>query len=169
MVDDSGRRRDSPLVPSIADLLTQYRDRTGASYDDMSRSVRGEITSAWFHKLTTSSPKSFPRDPGTLANLADLLQVSIPTILNAFAISLGLPVSDTASRLALTLPPGTDSLEPADVEAIRAVIRQLIAARNAAQHTHIAAHDPVAPDMSRVQGLRLAEDTPTPVRNDHDT
>jgi hypothetical protein len=148
-------------VPTISELLAQYRDRTGASYDEMSRSVHGAITSAWFHKLTTSPPKSFPRDAATVQQLAELLQVSITTILEAFAASLGLPVAQTKPLLVVTMPPGTDVLEPADVDAIRAVIRQLVAAR------HSPPPEPPQPDLSKVEGLRLAETQPLRVVPEH--
>lgn len=150
MVEQSGAPGDSPLVPTISELLKQYRDRTGASYEVMSRSVNGEITTAWFHKLTTEPPKSFPRDAGTVQALADILQVSVATIVLAFAASLGLPVTQTSSMLSMTLPPGADSLQPADVDAIRAVVRQLVEARRAQNRP--------APDMGKVHGVRLADD-----------
>lgn len=148
MVDDSRTGQDSLAVPTISELLAQYRDRTGASYDEMSRSVDSAITAAWFHRLTTSPPKSFPRDPATVKQLADLLEVSVTTILKAFAIALGLPVTQSKSMLLLTMPPGTDKLEPADVDALRAVIRQLVAARSS---------EPPELDESRLHGLRLVE------------
>jgi hypothetical protein len=154
VVDDSKTGQDSLAVPTISELLAQYRDRTGASYDEMSRSVDGAITSAWFHKLTTSPPKSFPRDAATVQQLADLLQVSITTILEAFALSLGLPVPQSRSLLLVTMPPGTDKLEPDDVAALRAVIRQLVAARSSGRPEL---------DESRLHGLRLLEtDEPDP-------
>ena len=167
MVDDSGDGLDALAVPTIAELLAQYRDRTGASYDDMSRSVNGEITSAWMHKLTTAPPKSFPRDAGTIRRLADLLQVPITTILNAFAVSLGLPIEQRGSSLSVSLPPGTDVLEARDVEAIRSIVRQLVAARQAATPRPPSgpATEPIPrPDMSKVENIRLAEE-PTTLRS----
>lgn len=162
MVDDSRALRDSSPVPTIAELLTRYRDLSGASYEDMSRSVNGAITTAWMQKLTTQPPKSFPRNAATIQHLADLLQVPAATIVLAFATSLGLPVSQAGTALSITLPPGTDILETRDVEAIRAVIRQLVDARRAAS-------PPPEPDFDKVEGLRLAEDeTPSPARNRRD-
>jgi hypothetical protein len=151
MVERRSGHGDSPPVPTISELLAQYRDRTGASYDEMSRSVNGEITTAWFHKLTTQPPKSFPRDADTVQALADLLQVPVATIVLAFASSLGLPVTQSSSMLLLTLPPGTDNLQPADVAAIRAIVRQLVEARRAVSLPE--------PDLSRVEGLRIEEES----------
>lgn len=150
MVERNGGGGDSPSVPTIADLLIEYRRRTGASYDDMSKAVHGEITTAWFHKLTTQPPKSFPRDAATVAHLADLLQVSVTTVLVAFAVALGLPVESSGSHLAITLPPGSDVLDSRDVEAVRSVIRQLVDARRMAA--------PPVPDLAVAEGMRLATD-----------
>ena len=157
-------------MPTIADLLLEYRRLTGASYEDMSRSVNGEITTARMHKLATERPKSFPRDAQTVQHLADLLQVSVATIVLAFAASLGLPVSQEGSHLAITLPPGTDNLEPDDVAAIRAIVARLVEARSAAAHNPAGGQlldlaRPPTPDLSRVaarrgdsEGRRLRED-----------
>jgi hypothetical protein len=134
MVERDSTGGDSPSVPTIADLLQEYRRLTGASYEAMSEVVNREITTGRLHQLATVPPKSFPRDAGTVQRLADLLQVPVATIVLAFAASLGLPVSQQGSHLSITLPPGTDSLEAKDVEAIRAVVRQLVEARNRAAH-----------------------------------
>lgn len=150
MVERKAAGGDSPLVPTIAELLTEYRRRTGASYEDMSRRVDGAITTAWFHKLTTQPPRSFPRDAATVQHLADLLQVPIPTILLGFAAALGLPVEQPGSLLSITLPPGSDILDPGDVEAVRAVVRQLVDARkqDVPKPINLARRQP--PDLTRV-------------------
>lgn len=157
MVEASGASGEPHAVPTtIAALLAEYRDRTGASYDEMSRSVSRAITPAWFQKLTTEPPKAFPRDPQTVQQLADLLQVQVPTILNAFAVSLGLDVPERQPLLAITLPPGTDKLTDRDRAAVRAMVSQLVEARRAAEH-------PVEPpDFAEVEGLRLADETSSP-------
>lgn len=129
VVEGTGRGGDSAPVPTIADLLLEYRRLTGASYDDMSRSTNGAITHGRLHQLATEPPSSFPRNAATVQALADLLQVPVATIVLAFASSLGLPVAASGSMLSITLPPGTDNLDPGDVEAIRAVVRQLVQAR----------------------------------------
>lgn len=167
MVETSGGDRDSPGVPTIAELLLEYRRVTGASYEDMHRSVNREITTARFHQLATEPPASFPRNARTVQALADLLQVPVATIVLAFAASLGLPVSQQGSHLSITLPPGTDNLDADDVEAIRAVVRQLVEARNAVVHTGTGSGKtealtgqlidlarPPAPDLSRVAARR---------------
>jgi len=131
LVEHNGRGQDSLLVPTIAQLLTDYRDRTNASYDDMSATIGGGITGAWLQVLATKQAKSFPTKGKTVELLADLLEVSTATIVLAFAASIGLPVEQRGSHLSISLPPGTEDLEPADVEAVRSVIRQLVQARKA--------------------------------------
>jgi hypothetical protein len=148
MVERGGKDADPAHVPTIAALLNQYRDRTGASYDDMSRSIGEAMSGGRLHQLATKPPKNFP-DPENVRHLADLLNVSITTILESFAVSLGLDVEQRRPLLAITLPPGTDNLTTGDVAAVRAVIGQLVEARRATA--------PETPDLSRVEGMRLAE------------
>lgn len=121
-------------MPTIAELLKAYRDRTGASYEEMARKVGDEITRSRMHQLTTNPPREFPKHPRTIELLSELLQVPVTTTLMAFAAGLGLPVSSSSTLLADTLPPGADTLTPEDREAIRAVTKALIDARNAAVH-----------------------------------
>jgi hypothetical protein len=162
VVERGGAGGNSPGVPTIADLLLEYRRLTGASYEDMSKVVNREITTARLHQLATEPPKSFPREAHTVQRLADLLQVPVATIVLAFAASLGLPVSQTGSLLSITLPPGTDSLEADDVAAIRAVVGQLVQARRGVVETPagvgktertgrlVELTQPPAPDLNRV-------------------
>lgn len=150
MVERNGGGRDSASVPTFAELLSQYRDQTGASYEDMSDQVHGAIAPAWFEKLHKNQIKSFPRKAATVQHLADLLHVPVVTILLAYAATLGIPVSQSSSRLANTLPPGSDILDSRDVEAVRAVIRQLVDARRMAA--------PPVPDLAVAEGVRLATD-----------
>lgn len=184
MVEVASSGGDSPRVPTIAELLLEHRRLTGDSYEAMSRSVDNAITAARLHKLATEPPRSFPREAETIQLLSSILQVPVATTVLAFAAALGLPVSQTGSILSITLPPGTDSLQPEDVKAVRAVIGQLVQARNAVVHhttgsgktesvvTALRARDgdddlarPPMPDMSQVaarhgesEGRRRAEE-----------
>lgn len=151
MVERNDDPADPVLVPSIAALLAQYRDRTGASYDDMERSLGGAISRGRLQQYVTKPPKGFP-DPENIQHLADLLHVSVTTILEAFAVSLGLTVEDRRPLLAISLPPGTDNLTDRDRAAIIGVVRQLVEARR----------DVPTPDLDRVEGLRLAEGAEAP-------
>lgn len=150
VVEVASRTGDSPLVPTITDLLQQYRDRTGDSYEDMARKVGNEITRARMHSLATAPPREFPKNTRTIELLADLLQMSIATIVLSFAAGLGLDVPDRQPLLAITLPPGTDNLTDRDRAAVRAVISSLVEARRAA--------GPPALDLSLTEGFRIAAD-----------
>lgn len=161
VVDVQGGGGDSRAMPTISDLLNAYRDRTGHSYDEMARRTNDEMRGSRIQQLTVNKPavKAFP-DARTVELLSQLLEVPIATTVLAFASSLGLSVRDSAPTLAQILPPGTDNLTPQDRDAILAVIRQLVAARNAAGHG--------TPDLSRLQALRLSEEESTnqaPIRN----
>jgi hypothetical protein len=109
-------------VPTIAELLTAYRDRTGASYEEMARKVGDDINRSTMHKLATKPPAQFPKLPRTVQRLADLLEVPPTTIVLAFAAGL--------SRLSQLLPPGTDwALTDRDHDAVISMVRSLIEAR----------------------------------------
>ncbi|MCW2902894.1 MAG: hypothetical protein JWO67_5159 [Streptosporangiaceae bacterium] len=136
-------------MPTIAELLQAYMDSTGDSLRDIQRRSNGVLTSQNVAKIRTVPRKAFP-DPRTAEALSDLLQVSVTTIVLAYAASLGLPVVQGGSTLETMLPPGTDSLTPEDRDAIRAITRQLIDARREDAR-------PPAPDLSRAEDFRLAE------------
>lgn len=146
-------------MPTIAELLLAYRDRTGDSYADMSRKVRHELHISRLQQLATAPPKEFPKQPRTVELLAELLEVPVTTIVLGFAAGLGIPVSHTGSMLERTLPPGTDSLTAEDREAIRAVTRALVDARNQAAPGKgggklVDLARPPQPDLSRVAARR---------------
>jgi len=130
VVEQAGGRRDSSAVPTIAELITAYRDRTGTpSYEVMARKVRSELQPNRLHQLHTATPKSFA-EARTMELLAELLEVPVATIVLAYASSLGIPVKDSSTELARTLPPGTEKLTLEDRDAIRAIIKALIDARS---------------------------------------
>lgn len=129
MVDREAGPADGSAVPTIAQLLTAYRDRTGASYEEMARKVGDEINRSTMHKLATEPPKQFPKLPRTVERLADLLEVPVTTIVLAFAAGLGLDVKTSQSRLALLLPPSTDLLTEKERDAILGMVRSMMEAR----------------------------------------
>lgn len=128
MVDHAGGTADGSAVPTIAELLTSYRDRTGYSYKDMARKVRDEIQGSRLQQLVVAPPKAFP-ERRTIELLAELLEMPTATIVLACAAGMGIPVRDSSSELARTLPPGTDKLTVEDRDAIRTITRALIEAR----------------------------------------
>lgn len=128
----SSGRDDSSSVPTIAALITAYRDRSGQpSYNDMARRVRDEIQPSAIHRLHTGRTRTFP-EPRTVGLLAELLEVPVTTIVLGLAAGLGLPVKDTEPGLLRMLPPGTDKLTDDDLEVVRVILRRLIALRGQA-------------------------------------
>lgn len=144
-------------MPTIRDLLLAYKDRTGDSFEDMARKVNHGIHTSRFGILATEPPKSFPKHARTIELLAKLLDVPVTTIVLSFAASLGIPVTQSGTVLERTLPPGTDNLTAEDREAIRAVTRALVDARQhggSAQPADVSELHPPRPDLSRVAARR---------------
>lgn len=140
MVERDQGGAQSSGVPTIAELLTAYRDRTGASYEEMARKVGDEINRSTMHKLATEPPKQFPKLARTVELLAQLLEVNVTTVVLAFAAGLGIPVSTSIPRLAQLLPPRADEvLSDRDRDAIIAMIRSLMEARNQSVHELVSA------------------------------
>jgi hypothetical protein len=135
---------DSSGVPAIQTLLTEYRDRTGDSYDEMARKVDDAIGRQRFQQLVTRPPTRMPYDSKTVHALARLLGVDTTTVVLAYAQSLGLPVERTGSQLAHLLPSGVDQLTREDMDALLHVVRQMVAVRQAATKA--------APDASSEMG-----------------
>lgn len=139
-------------VPTLRDLIQSHADRTGESrraLGDRSQ-IAHQTLGTWY----AGTIKTFP-DPETLQAFADATHYTVQTVLLAAAKTVGLRVTHSGSQLSNSLPPGADTLTPEDVDAIRAVVRQLVEARRPAF------------DISTVQGLRLSEeaDVEAPVRN----
>lgn len=135
-------------MPTIAELITAHMDSTGASLGDLSRKSGDVLSVQNLSKIVTKPQRAFPKLQ-TARALSDALQVSITTIVLAYAASLGLPVKQSGSALEVMLPPGTDALTPEDRDAIRAITRALIDARREGRQPE--------PDLSHVEGLRLSE------------
>lgn len=129
MVERQQGRREGLAVPTIGELITAYRDRTGASYRDIARKVRDEIHSSAIQKLVVQPPKSFA-EARTMELLAEALDLPVATVVLGYAASLGIPVRDTAPELARRLPAGAADLSTRDVDAIIAVVKRFIEARN---------------------------------------
>jgi transcriptional regulator with XRE-family HTH domain len=137
---------DPLVVPTLRDLIKRHGDETGESNRALGErsGVSHQTLSYWMNETI----KTFP-DPGTMRRFAQATGHTEQTVLLAAARSIGLRVSDRGTPLVNSLPPGTDILDPADIAAIRAVVRQLVAARR---------QPAPAPDLASVDGLRLAED-----------
>lgn len=140
---------DAHGVPTLRDLIQRHIDRTGDSQRHLGErsGVRHQTLSNWMAGDITEFP-----DPERLRRFAAYTGYSEQTVVLAAAATVGLRVAEVGGRLVNSLPPGTDSLSVEDVDAIRAIVRQLVDARRAVGEA--------APDWSKVKGVRLADDAP---------
>lgn len=142
---------DPHAVPTLRELIQRHVDRTGQSMRQIGdgSGVRHQTLSKWAAGEITEFP-----EPERLRRFAHYTGYPEQTVVLAAAATVGLRVAAVGGQLVNSLPPGTDSLSVEDVDAIRSIVRQLVDARRSAVEP--------APDLSRVQGLRLAEHIDTP-------
>lgn len=136
---------DSLSVPTLRDLIQRHTDSTGESRRALGD--RAEIAHQTLGTWWAGTINVLP-EPERIRRFARATGYSEQTVLLAAAATVGLRVSEQGSRLLNSLPPGTDTLSPEDVDAIRAVVRQLVEARSPQEPP---------PDLSQVEGLRLQE------------
>lgn len=146
---------DPSVVPTLRDLIERHSDRTGESRRALgARSgIAHQTLGYWFE----GTIQTFP-DPDTMRKFAAGTGYTEQTVLLAAAMTVGLRVTQTGSQLTNSLPPGTDTLVPEDVDAIRGIVKQLVDARQQQSEP------PPVPDLSKVEGIRLAEDPPATLR-----
>lgn len=106
MVDRPSAFSDVDDVPTIAQLINSYRDRTGYSYRDMADHAEREgyhIKYQTIAQLARTPPKAWPKQIETISALAVALgRVHERTVVIAYAKSLGIDVgSSDALRFAL--------------------------------------------------------------------
>jgi hypothetical protein len=133
-------------VPTLRDLIDRHTDRTNESRRSLGdrSGIAHQTLGYWW----AGTIKNIP-EPETIRLFAKFTHYSEQTVLLAAARTVGLRVSESGTPLMDSLPPGTDNLEPADVEAVRAVVRQLVDARRAAAPT---------PDLATADGILIAEE-----------
>lgn len=137
-------------VPTLRDLLQRHTDRTGESRRALGdRSGMSHQTLGYWSAGTI---KTIP-DPETIRLFSRATAYSEQTVILAAARTVGLAVTSSGTPLTNSLPPGTDSLTAEDVDAIRAIVMQLIEARGL--------RSTPPPDLARVEGVRLAEPVST--------
>lgn len=156
-MDATDRPHQPQDVLTLRNLIEAHTDRTGESRRALGdRSGLAHQTLGYWWAGTI---KTFP-DPDTIRAFARATNYSEQTVLLAAARTVGLRVTEAGTPLINTLPPGTDALRPEDVDAIRAVVRQLVEARSAA----VQGRGPALPDL---QGIRLTEEkgVEAPIRN----
>ncbi|WP_114597555.1 hypothetical protein [Renibacterium salmoninarum] len=124
----SGAKSDdgSTQIQSIGELIRAGRLRSGFSYRDLSARAEAAGFSVKFQylkDLANSGPKSWPKNTDTFRALSAALHLPVKRIILAYAISLGLNVTDSGSELASRLPENLDLISPKMTDAILAIIR----------------------------------------------
>ncbi len=123
---------DDPTPPTLADLI-RIAKGDGTYYDLEGRMPTDQDTQrptpGWkrLEQIANNPLKSFP-DPGTIRNLAIGLGFTEMTIVRACCASLGIPITDSRSRLEVLLPPGAGDLPEDAVAAVLALVRTMVAA-----------------------------------------
>lgn len=133
MVDDRAGGPHSDDVPDIQTLLRRHRDTTGESYRDIARRTDDQIQHQQIARWLTAGPRSWPRDPRTIEQLARVLRVPVDVVVLAFAKSLGLDVR-AASRATKSAVPGADRLTPQQRQVILSVVDAILDASGQERH-----------------------------------
>lgn len=144
-------------VPTLRDLIQRHIDRTGQSMRQIGEhsGVRHQTLSNWAAGEITEFP-----DPERIRRFASYTGYSEQTVVLAAAATIGLRVAAVGGQLVNSLPPGTDNLSVEDIDAIRAIVRQLVDARRSVGRVPV-------PDLGSVEGLRLEEDDPVSRNQSH--
>lgn len=93
---------DPGLVPTIGELITQFRDLTGDTYREMAeRAERAGFTIKYqtIQELAKDGPKGWPKNPETIVALAVAMHMSQRVIVLAFARAFGLDVDSVDRRV----------------------------------------------------------------------
>lgn len=113
-------------MPTLAELITQQKQRNGASYRTLEDRAGSVISAQRWQQLGTGTRiNEFP-EPATLQAIADALQVDIATVVLAAARSIGLKVRRRSeSDLAAMLPASAARLTGEQRDAILALVRAI--------------------------------------------
>ena len=110
------------LTMNIRELIASTRgDR---SYAQLAEARPDSPSRQFWQQLATQEQKTFPK-PETIRAIAEVLGVTPAVVVLAWAESLGIPMR-SESRLAMLLPPGTESLSDPSISAVLTLVRELI-------------------------------------------
>lgn len=140
---------DDQAMPTLRDLIQRHTDRTGESRRALGErsGVRHQTLGTWF----SGEIKEFP-DPPTIRAFAHATSYSLETVILAAARTIGLQIAGV-SELAAMLPAAARNLTKRQQDAIIAVVAAML--------------EPAEFDLSRVEGLRLAEGATREESNNH--
>jgi hypothetical protein len=95
------------------------------SYEDLARAAGNTPQAARWWAMATEDLKVAPTPP-TIKSVARALGVTEQTVWMSVGESLGLAVSDRASKLLQLIPPGTDRLSDDAVASVLSLLRVLL-------------------------------------------
>ncbi|UAW08298.1 immunity repressor [Gordonia phage Whitney] len=124
MLDDQIEYENDGYVPTIRELIRTALD-SGKSVRDLEADSGYRVKFQTFQELSNRAPKQFPKNPETVAGMAEALHCPEATIVLAYAKGLGIDV-DTDSEFAMRLPRGVDLLDTDMQNALLSVVRTAI-------------------------------------------
>lgn len=123
-------------VPTLSALIAARRRATGWSYRDLERESGGRLTSGRWQQLGAGRPSGggqpparFPLERDSIIAVAEVLGVSVTTVLLAAGASMDLDVRIDQPLMTQLFPRGTDLLTPRTQDAIVALVRAVVADR----------------------------------------
>lgn len=158
-------KNESAEVVPIGELIRAERARSGLSYQELAARAENagySVKFQYLNDLANAGPKSWPKNPDTFRGLATALQLTVREIVLSYAVSLGLDIGGTSSRLAAGLPDAVDSLAPEVTDALLSLIRTLADQNSLGeQHSLTDQHSPAAPAAAtdKTAELGLAADS----------
>jgi len=109
--------------------LIQERKGRLSFQDLVDRSPDGKPGySRWQQLATNVPPMQRAPEPDLCLAIADALRVPIAVVWDAIGRSVGLPLARPSSQLVDWMPQGTEHLNPAAVDAIHTLVRELVGA-----------------------------------------
>lgn len=149
---------ESTEVLPIGELIRAERARSGLSYRELAAKAESagySVKFQYLNDLANAGPKSWPKQPDTFRGLAAALHLPVRDIVLSYAISLGLDIGGTESRLAAGLPQSVDSISPEVTDALLALIRTLSEQQASGAATGKAKELALAADSSKNRGKAL--------------
>lgn len=149
---------ESTEVLPIGELIRAERARSGLSYRELAgkaESAGYSVKFQYLNDLANAGPKSWPKQPDTFRGLAAASQLPVRDIVLSYAVSLGLDIGGTESRLSAGLPESIDAIAPEVTDALLTLIRTLAEHRDSRSSDGKTDELGLAADSSKNRGKAL--------------